>query len=147
MKQKHFLEALDHQRITAAIAAEERKTSGQIRVFVTHRAVDNAVEAARGRFAKLAMEKTQSRNAVLIYFAPEARKYAVIGDEGIHDKCGGDEFWRTLVSATMRPLLKEERYTDAVVAAVEIIGEELATHFPRAAGEKPNELPDAVEEE
>ena len=147
MNHKHFVQALDHERITAAIGAAERRTSGQIRVFVSHRQVEDPLEAAQGRFAKLGMEKTAARNGVLVYFAPEARKYAVVGDEGIHGKCGGDEFWKTLVGATMRPLLKEERYTDAIVAAVEIIGEELATHFPRQEGEQPNELPDNVEED
>lgn len=147
MKQKHFLQAIDHAKITASIAAAERRSSGQIRVFVSHRNVENALERARSRFATLGMEKTAARNAVLLYFAPEARKYAVVGDQGIHDKCGGDEFWKTLVGSTMRPLLKEERYTDAVVAAVEMIGEELAAHFPRAASEAVNELPDAVEED
>ena len=84
---------------------------------------------------------------MLVYFAPEARKYAVVGGEGIHAKCQGDEFWKTLVSGTMRPLLKEERYTEAIIAAVEQVGQELATHFPRGADEQPNELPDAVEED
>lgn len=147
MKHQHFVQALDHAKITAAIAAAEAQTSGQIRVFVSHRIVDDPLQAARERFAKLGMEKTALRNAVLIYFAPEARKYAVVGDDGIHRRCEGDEFWKTLVSGVMRPLLKEERYTEAVVAAVEQVGQELAAHFPRTAGEQVNELPDAVEED
>ena len=32
MKTKHFLEKLDHARITAAIVEAERATTGQIRV-------------------------------------------------------------------------------------------------------------------
>lgn len=147
MKARHFIQALDHEKITAAIAAAERRTSGQIRVFVTHQNVEDPAHAARQHFARLGMEKTTARNGVLVFFAPEARKYAVIGDEGIHAKCEGDEFWKTLVSGTMRPLLKEERYTEAIVAAVEQVGQELATHFPRMEGEQPNELPDAVEED
>ena len=148
MKAKHFVQALDHAKISAAIARAESQTSGQIRVFVSHRKdVADPVQIARERFAKLGLEKTAARNAVLVYFAPEARKYAVVGDDGIHAKCEGDAFWKTLVSATMRPLLKEERYTEAIVAAVEQVGQELALHFPRAAGDQPNELPDAVEED
>ena len=147
MNSRHFIKALDHARITAAIVRAEAGTSGQIRVFVSHRTVTDPIEAAHERFFKLGMDKTAARNAVLVYFAPEARKYAVVGDEGIHAKCQGDEFWKTLVSGTMRPLLKEERYTDAVIAAVEQVGQELALHFPRAAGDQPNELPDAVEED
>ena len=96
MNSRHFIKALDHARIAAAIARAEEQTSGQIRVFVSHRVVIDPVEAAHDRFFKLGMEKTAARNAVLVFFAPEARKYAVVGDEGIHAKCQGDEFWKTL---------------------------------------------------
>ncbi len=147
MKTKHFIAALDHARITAAIVEAESQTSGQIRVYVCHHDVSDAVAAARERFAKLDMHKTSGRNSVLIFIAPEARKYAVVGDEGIHGKCGADDFWKSVVGVTMRPLLKEERYTDAIVAAVGEIGRELAAHFPPVAGAPGNELSDAVEEE
>ena len=147
MKTKHFVQALDHARITAAIVEAERQTSGQIRVYVSHHDVSDALVAARERFAKLSMEKTAARNSVLIYIAPEARKYAVVGDEGIHRKGGEDTFWQSVVGVTMRPLLKEERYTDAIVAAVGEIGRELAAHFPPIAGAHDTELPDGVEEE
>ncbi len=147
MKPKHFIQALDKARITAGIAAAERTTSGQIRVFITHHGVDDVLAMARACFTKLGMEKTAARNGVLLYFAPEARTYAVVGDQGIHDRCGGDEFWKGIVGSTMRPLLKDERYTEAIVAAVGIIGDELAAHFPRQVGAQVNELPDAVEED
>ena len=93
------------------------------------------------------MANTAARNSVLIFIAPEARKYAVVGDEGIHGKCGADEFWKSIVGVTMRPLLKEERYTEAIVAAVGEIGRELAAHYPPEAGAHDNALPDGVEEE
>ncbi len=147
MKPKDFVQALDHARITAAIVEAEGQTSGQIRVFVSHHDVTDAVAAARERFAKLGMEKTAARNGVLIFIAPGARKYAVVGDEGVHAKCGADDFWKSVVGVTMRPLLKEERYTEAIVAAVGEIGRELAAHFPPVAGAHDNELPDGVEEE
>ena len=147
MKTKHFVQALDHKRITAAIVEAERQTSGQIRVFVSHRDVDDALAAAREHFGKLSMEKTAARNSVLIFIAPEARKYAIVGDEGIHRKCCADDFWKSVVGLTMRPLLKEARYTDAIVAAVGEIGRELAAHFPPLAGGQVNELSDGVEEE
>ena len=147
MKPKQFIQALDHPRIATAITAAERSSSGQIRVFVSHRAVDDALSAARERFAKLGMEKTAARNAVLVFFAPEAQKYAVVGDQGIHARCGGDGFWQELVGSTMRPLLKAGRYTDAVTTAVEAVGRTLAEHFPPGPGAPINELPDAVEED
>ena len=48
----------------------------------------------------------------------------------------------------MRPLLKEGRFTEAIVAAVGEVGRELAAHFPAPPGQThANELPDAVEED
>ena len=148
MKAKHFLDVLDHPRVLAAIKAAELTTSGQIRVTVSHHAVEDAVAAARAQFAKLGMEKTAARNGVLIYLAPESRKFAVVGDQGIHERCGGDEYWQKVVGETMRPLLKESRFTDAIVAAVGEVGQVLAEHFPPDPdGARTNELPDEIEED
>jgi uncharacterized membrane protein len=148
MKTKDFVGALDHQRITGAITEAEKRTSGQLRVFICHKPVTDALPAARERFKELGMEKTIERNGILIFFAPEARRYAVVGDQGIHERCGGDEFWRTVVDKTMRPLLKSGHFTEAIVQAIAEIGRELAVHFPpRTDGTASNELPDAVEED
>ena len=148
MKAKHFVQALDHPKITAAIAGAERLTSGQIRVFITHHPVGDVLAEAAGRFAKLEMTKTTARNGVLIFFAPESRKFALVGDQGIHERCGGDEYWQKIVGHTMRPLLKEGRFTDAIVAAVGEVGRVLTEHFPPdAAGGRTNELPDDIVED
>ena len=148
VKAKHFLETLDHARVTAAIAAAERATSGQIRVTVHHHPVADALVAARRQFTRLEMEKTAARNGVLVFLAPESRKFAVVGDQGIHARCGGDEYWQMIVGETMRPLLKESRFTDAIVAAVAEVGRVLAEHFPPGPdGGGANELPDDVLED
>ena len=148
MKTKHFVDALEHPKITAAIAEAERASSGQIRVFVTHHAVDDVLAAARERFAKLGMEKTAARNGVLLFLAPESRKFAVVGDQGIHERCGGDDYWQKIVGETMRPRLRESRFTEAIVAAVGEVGKVLAQHFPlEPGGTHANELPDEVEED
>ena len=148
MKTKHFIATLDHPRVTAAIVAAERSTSGQIRVTVSHHSVKDALVAARRQFARLGMEKTAARNGVLIFLAPESRKFAVLGDQGIHERCGGEEFWQKVVGETMTPLLKEGQFTEAIVAAVGEVGRVLAEHYPPAAGGGgANELPDDVAED
>src|SRR5215510_1928934 len=76
MKPEQFIEGLDEAQIVAAIAKAERKTSGEIRVYVSHKKREDILVAARRRFHKLAMTKTRQRNAVLIYFAPLTRKLA-----------------------------------------------------------------------
>ena len=143
MRTKEFIEKLESERIVNAITAAELKTSGEIRVYVQHGEVDDPVPAAQARFAALGMTATRQRNGVLIFVAPRAQKFAVIGDEGIHQRCG-DGFWQALVKA-MQASFRGANFTDAVVHAIERIGELLAEQFPRLPGDI-DELPNAVEE-
>ena len=73
MKTKLFLSRLDHEKIVAAIAEAEKRTSGEIRVFVSHRKVEDALKAATFHFSKMDMHKTKHRNAVLIFGARPLR--------------------------------------------------------------------------
>jgi uncharacterized membrane protein len=143
MRTKEFLGKLEHDRIARAIADAESKTSGEIRVFIQRGELTDAYEEARNRFEKLGMTKTRERNAVLIFVAPRAQKFAVIGDVGIHERCG-KEFWETIVG-TMREHFRAENFTNAIVHAIERTGLALGQHFPRQSDDR-NELPDAVEE-
>jgi uncharacterized membrane protein len=144
MRTHRFIRELEHDRIVNAIKAAEAKTSGQIRVFLQRGKFDeDALERAQKKFAQLEMEKTRERNAVLIFVAPRAQKFAVIGDEGVHQKCG-EKFWQDLV-ARMREHFLREDFTQALVEGIESTGELLAKHFPRT-GPAPNELPDEIVE-
>jgi uncharacterized membrane protein len=134
---------LEHDRIVKAIAAAETKTSGEIRVFIQRGEVDDAVAAGAARFQALGMTATRERNAVLIFVAPRSQKFGIIGDEGIHRRCG-DAFWAQLVEA-IGGLFRQEEFTSAIVKAIEMAGERLAEHYPRSPDDR-NELPNAVEE-
>ena len=103
----------------------------------------DAVSAARNQFERLGMTQTRERNAVLIFVAPRAQKFAVIGDRGVYEKCG-QPFWEALTQA-MRPHFHAQHFTDAIVHAVREAGSLLAQHFPRRPDDR-NELPNAVEE-
>lgn len=142
MKPRHFHRRLEDAEIVRAIAATERKTSGQIRVYISHKKIADALARAQMRFAQLGMSRTRDRNAVLIYVAPHARKFAVIGDTAIHEKCG-DPFWQT-ITAQMTADLQRGDPTAAIVRAVQTIGTLLAAHFP-CIQNQPDELPNAVE--
>jgi len=141
MKPKEFIDQLDDARIMAAIASAEQKSSGEIRLYVSNEKVDDALAAAQMQFARLGMEKTRLRNGVLVFFAPKSQRFAVVGDSGIHEKCG-DDYWQG-ISNQMSALLKNGRFTEAVVEAITGIGETLAKHFPRAPEDR-NELPDGI---
>ena len=144
MRTHRFIQQLEHDRIVQAIKAAEAKTSGQIRVFLQRgRFEEDALERAQKKFVQLGMEKTRERNGVLIFVAPRAQKFAVIGDEGVHQKCG-EQFWQELVEKMRHHFLRED-FTEALLEAIEATGALLTKHFPKT-GDSKNELPDEVVE-
>jgi uncharacterized membrane protein len=144
MRTHRFIRELEHDRIVNAIKAAEAKTSGQIRVFLQRgKFEEDALARAQKKFVQLGMEKTAERNAVLIFVAPRAQKFAVIGDDGVHQKCG-EKFWQDLVSRMREHFLRED-FTQALVEGIESTGALLAKYFPRT-GPAPNELPDEIVE-
>ena len=145
MRTHKFLRRLDHTRIVQAIKKAEGRTSGQIRVFIQRGLFEeDPLPRAIQKFFQLGMEKTADRNAVLIFVAPRARKYAVVGDVGIHEKCG-EPFWQKVVAA-MRSHFEKEHFSRAIVHGINEVGRVLAEHFPRTA-DTINELPDEIVQE
>jgi len=142
MKANDFLNQLRHDEIVAAIKNAERKTSGEIRVFISHKQVTDPVAAAQAQFVRLGMTKTHHRNGVLIFVAPRARKFAVIGDMAVHEHCG-NIFWQAL-AAEMTGHFKQAEFTAGIIHGIQKAGELLAAHFPPQPGDG-NELPDRVE--
>jgi uncharacterized membrane protein len=141
---RHFFSKLDSDRIVGAIADAEKKSSGEIRVHVTRRKPSNLEERARRRFELLGMTRTAERNGVLIYIAPKLRRFQILGDSGIHEKCG-DDFWKE-TAAAMEERFRRGDFTEGLVHGIGKVGEVLAAHFPRGSGEV-NELPDEVTED
>jgi len=130
MRTKEFLSKLEHDRILQAIRDAESKTSGEIRVFIQRGKLGiDPLHAAQKKFHKLGMHKTPERNAVLIFVAPRVHKFAVVGDEAVHQKCG-EEFWQRLVDG-MREHFRNEKFSQALVEAIEETGTALASHFPK----------------
>lgn len=135
--------SLDQARIVAAIVAAERRTSGEIRVLLAREKTDDPVAAARRHFERLGMTATKERNGVLILVAPRSHAFAVIGDTGVHAKCG-EAFWAGLAAA-MTEHFKRGDFTAGLVHGIERAGDLLAEHFPRQPDDR-NELPDEIEE-
>ena len=129
MHPKTFAKHLQHDAIVAAIREAEQKTSGEIRVSISPKHVDDAVVAAQAEFLRLGLNQSPERNSVLIFVAPRAHKFAVISDEAVHAKCG-DEFWRQLADA-MAGYFRKSEFTPGIVHGVQKAGELLAEHFPR----------------
>ena len=139
----HPLTAADRARIVAAIRQAEHATSGEIRVHVQPRCgADPCVDAARV-FERLGMTRTAGRNGVLVFLAWRDRRFAVIGDTGIHERVG-DAFWRATADA-MTPLFASGDLAAGLEAGVRAAGEALRQHFPHRRDDK-NELPDTISE-
>ena len=144
MRTKEFLGKLEHDRIVKAIKDAEAKTSGQIGVYVQRGKLNgDPLIAAQKKFHRLRMHKTAERNAVLIFVAPRARKFAVIGDQAVHEKFG-EAFWQRLVEG-MRPHFQNEKFSHALAEAIEETGRALAEHFPKRSTTS-NVLPDEIVE-
>lgn len=133
---------VDDARVVAAIVAAEQRTSGEIRVLVSRQKTDEPVAAAQKHFERLGMTNTAARNGVLIFVAPAGKTFAVIGDRGVHEKCG-EAFWAGVAGA-MTEHFKRGQFTEGLVLGIERAGALLAEHFPRQPDDR-NEQPDGVE--
>ena len=129
--------------IVKSVKHAEQRTSGELRVFVESRCrwVD-AIDRAAELFFSLQMEKTENRNAVLIYVAVKDRQLAIFGDEGIHQKVG-TTFWNNRVREMLGSFNKQN-FAEGVANCAVQIGEALEKNFPYDKGTDKNELPDDI---
>ena len=137
-----FFSEKEQEDIVQAIRAQEKRTSGEIRVFVEGRCrfvdpVDRAVEV----FTSLEMGKTEHRNGVIIYIAYKDHQLAIYGDQGIHEKLG-EEFWNTEVAKILREF-NSEHFSEGIIEIINDVGNALYIHFPYDRSDK-NELPDDI---
>jgi len=146
---KKYLATQDLQRITDRIAAVESSTSGEIRVCVQHKR--NWGEGKRSlhdltlkEFYRLGMDKTNNRTGVLIFLLLHERKFEIIGDEGIDTKIPEGTWDR--IAGSMSAHFKEGKFAEGIIHAVNAVGEELKTHFPRQSDDR-NEISNEVVEE
>jgi len=141
MNADQFIATIEDEQVIRAIQSAEARTSGELRVFVTDKMIEDPIAEAWKTFARLNMQSTAQRNAVLIFVGPKARKFAIVADEGIHHFCK-EAFWSQLAQQLSEGF-KAGDYTGALVRLIEDIGRALAEHFPRLEGDV-NELPDEV---
>jgi uncharacterized membrane protein len=141
MKVTEFLKQIDESKMIAAIQAAEKESSAELRVFLTKKSTADASADARIEFHKLGMHKTKLRNGVLILVAPKSQNFAIVGDEGIHKKCG-QEFWQA-TALQMETYFKRQEFEQGILLGIKLLGETLARHFPRQADDR-NELSDSI---
>lgn len=141
MKAARLFDDAGRQRLSLAVQQAEQQTSGEIRVFVDDHCKEDVLDRAAFVFSKLGMEKTEQRNGVLIYVALNDRKFAIIGDAGIHARVG-EVFWKE-VKEQMASFFKKGKIIEGLEYAVLEAGMRLKEFFPRSSDDR-NELSDEV---
>ena len=134
--------AANKQIIMEAIQRAEKNTSGEVRVHIESKVkgespFDRAVEV----FHQLGMQETKLRNGVLVYVALDHRQFAIIGDQGIHEKVG-DHFWDR-EKEEMINYFKRNEIIGGIVYFIDKIGAKLKEFFPYQADDV-DELSDEI---
>jgi uncharacterized membrane protein len=141
---RRFFTEEEQSRIVAAISQAEKRTSGEIRICLERDVNEpggDPYERAREVFAKLEMHRTTERNGVLVYLAVRSRRFAIVGDEKLHQHLGED-YWVEIRDLVAREFSKG-RFPEGVVVGISAIGEKLGRHFPHRPNDV-NELPDDI---
>ncbi len=141
---KKFFSPEEQERILEEIRKAEDRTSGEIRVHLDCCSREIPLEKAKQVFHRLGMNRTKHRNGVLIYLATEDRKFAILGDEGIH-RIVPEDYWED-VKEKMQKQFREGGICEGICLGIQQIGEKLRTHFPVEKDDR-NELPDTISEE
>lgn len=133
-------------RVEQAIAAGERRHSGQVCVAVEGALPPLRVlrrltprERALEVFGLLRVWDTEENAGVLIYVLLADRDVEIVADRGI-DRRVAPGAWQG-ICARMEAAFRESRFVDGVLIGIGEISALLATHFPHT-GNVPNELPD-----
>ena len=143
LSQRKLLQIIDDDRIKAAIVAAEKQTSGEIRVSVSRYFWGDVQRTAAKAFTRLGMRATKDRNGILFFVVPSRRRFAVIGDDGIHRKAG-QEFWHKLV-AVMSGDFRTGKFNEGLLSGIAECGRLLAAHFPFQGDKDVNELLDDID--
>ncbi|MDP4281123.1 MAG: TPM domain-containing protein [Bacteroidota bacterium] len=138
---RDFFSKEEQEDIKQSIMNAELDTSGEIRVHIENVCAGEVLDRAAYVFKKIGMSRTKLRNGVLIYLAIKNRKFAIIGDKGIHQKVP-ENFWDD-IKQTMLNYFRQEEFCEGLCYAITATGEQLKKHFPFQKDDV-NELPDDI---
>src|SRR3989338_4576464 len=122
-----FLSRKEKQIVVDAIQAAEKITSGEIRVHLERKAKADILDHAREVFERLGMAQTAERNGVLIFLGVRSRRFAIVGDQGIHDQVG-EGFWNEAAKA-MSEHFQRDDFAEGLRKAIQSVGDRLAAFF------------------
>ncbi|MES2656570.1 MAG: TPM domain-containing protein [Bacteroidota bacterium] len=134
---EQFFSKTEQDSIVSAIQKAELNTSGEIRVHLEPNCEIDAVERAKQVFEELNMHATELKNGVLFYLAYTDKKFAIIGDSGIHEKVS-DAFWNE-EKEILQTHFKNKQFTEGLCLGIAKAGEKLQQYFPYQSNDT-NEL-------
>lgn len=135
-----FLTAAQEQAIIEAIRKAELLTSGEIRVHLESRC-EEPISRAQELFHLLKMDNTKQENGILFYVAVDDKKFALVGDKGIHNQVG-DDFWKSVRDVVISRF-RESEFQKGLIEGIELVGKKLAQYFPWQHDDE-NELPNEI---
>jgi putative membrane protein len=115
----------------------------RIRVALIPRAARRAVayRVAMEQFTIRGIAQTKDRTGILIFVSLAERYARIIADEGIAARVPQSE-WQGAID-TLVAHMRDGRIADGFIAAIDVCGSELATHFPRTNADR-DELRDRI---
>jgi uncharacterized membrane protein len=141
---KHFFSPEQQKVLIEAIREAERNTSGEIRIHVIRSSGEDLFHKGQKLFEKLGMTRTRDRNGILFLLELSHRRFAILGDRGIHSKVPG-EFWEEIRQELWNHF-HEGRFVEGLCAGIARCGEKLKAFYPRQDNDR-NELSDEITSE
>ena len=116
--------------IIRALRFVARKSTGEVRVHISRdRFEKDPMATALRLFEEFSMTRTTDRNAVLVYLNRATRKFAILGDEGLHRSVGQRYF--DGLAANFSEDLQSTHFENAIALLVFSVGTTMAKKFPR----------------
>jgi|APSaa5957512576_1039674.scaffolds.fasta_scaffold93938_2 uncharacterized membrane protein len=125
------------KKIIQAIQNAESHTSGEIQVHIASLAGENIYDKAKLKFEELGITQTKERNGILFFIAKKSKRFAILGDSGIHEKVK-QGFWNDLRNE-LSSSFKQGNFTAGLCETIELCGQKLKEHFPSSSNNQ-NEL-------
>jgi len=125
---KNFFTQTEQQQIVEAINQAELNTSGEIRLHIEPNCEGDSYDRALHIFGSLNMHATKLNNGVLFYVAYDSKKFAILGDSGIHQKVS-QSFWDAEKELLLAHF-KEGKYVEGLIKAIGDAGDKLKKYFP-----------------
>ena|ERR1041385_1859345 len=115
----------------------------RVRVALMPRAARRAVahRAAMEQFHSRGIARTEDRCGILIFVSLAERYARVVADDGIAARVPQSRWQATVDALTAH--MRDGRVADGFIAAIDLCGNELATHFPRKTDSR-DELPNRI---